>query len=136
MLLVLGIASVALFINKLSSVPSNVQTITEAKIGKTAPKPVKNVGGKNLFQSNCQTCHALDKTLTGPALAGVENRGPWTDRKNLLKWVKNPAAIANENGYVKDLVKQFNGQLMPSFSGLSDQQIENIFDYIKEVSAP
>ena len=137
MLLVLGIASVALFVNKLSSVPSSVQSSAEIKTEKTvAKKEVKNKAGKNLFQSNCQICHALDKNLTGPALAGVENRGPWTDRKNLLKWVKNPAAVASENTYAKELVKQFNGQLMPSFSQLSDQQIANIFDYIKEVSEP
>src|SRR6478672_4468848 len=39
--------------------------------------------GKSLFQQNCQSCHALDKRLTGPALRGAMSRGPWGDRKNL-----------------------------------------------------
>jgi len=135
MLLVLGIASVALFVNKLSSVPSSVQSPTETTSITASPKKeVKNVAGKNLFQNNCQTCHALDKNLTGPALAGVESRGPWGDRKNLVKWVKNPAAVIAENGYAKDLMKQYNGQIMPAFPQLTDEQIGNIFDYIKEVS--
>jgi mono/diheme cytochrome c family protein len=137
MLLVLGIASVALFLNKLSSVPSSIQSSTQTtSVTTSAKKEVKNVAGKNLFQNNCQTCHALDKNLTGPALAGVENRGPWTDRKNLVKWVKNPAAMIAENSYAKELMKQYNGQVMPSFPQLSEEQIGNIFDYIKEVSEP
>lgn len=137
MLLVLGIASVALFVNKLSSVSSTVQSPSETTtITTSAKKEVKNVAGKNLFQNNCQTCHALNKNLTGPALAGVENRGPWGERKNLVKWVKNPATMIAENGYAKDLVKQYNGQVMPSFPQLSDEQIGNIFDYIREVSEP
>ena len=134
LLLVLGIASVALFVNKSSSVPSIVQAPSEAKSSTyTATKEVKNVAGKNLFQSNCQTCHALNKTLTGPALAGVENRGPWADRKNLVKWVKNPASMASENAYTKELISTFNGQLMPAFPQLSDEQITSIFNYIKEM---
>ena len=137
MLLVLGIASVALFVNKLSSVPSSIQSSTETTSAMASPKKeVKNIEGKNLFQNNCQTCHALNKNLTGPALAGVESRGPWDDRKNLLKWVKNPGAMAAENSYAKELVKQYNGQIMPAFPQLTDEQIGNIFDYIKEVSEP
>ena len=135
LLLVLGITSVAHFLNKLSSIPSTVQNTSTTKSPPTTEKKtVTNVAGKNLFQSNCQTCHALDKTLTGPALKDVENRGPWTDRKNLVKWVKNPANMISENAYAKALFQQFNGQLMPSFSQLSEQQIGNIFDYIKEAS--
>ena len=137
LLLVLGISSVALFVNKFSSVPSSVQAPAGTKSSASSvKKEVKNVGGKNLFQNNCQTCHSLERNLTGPALAGVESRGPWTDKKNLLKWVKNPAAVISENAYAKDLVKQYNGQIMPSFPQLSDEQIGSIFDYIKEVSEP
>ena len=47
--------------------------------------------GKTLFQQNCQSCHALDKNLTGPALRGVSGRGPWGDREEIYKWSKNPA---------------------------------------------
>ena len=30
--------------------------------------------GKALFTANCASCHAVNKRLTGPALAGVEER--------------------------------------------------------------
>jgi len=136
LLLVLGLASVALFINKLSSVPSAVQNSNAtAANGSSEKKMVVNVAGKNLFQSNCQTCHSITKNLTGPALKDVEQRGPWTDRNNLAKWLKNPAVMINENAYAKALSQQYNGQIMPSFQHLDDKQIGDIFDYIKEAAA-
>jgi len=100
----------------------------------TKPEP-KNIAGKNLFQANCMTCHSLAKVLTGPALADVESRGPWTKRENLVKWVKNPALFISGNPYAKELSVQFNGQVMPSFTHLSEKEINQIFDYIKEASA-
>ena len=133
LLLVLGIASVALFFNKLSSVPVSIDSATTTKTSPASEKKtIKNQAGLNLFQSNCQTCHSVEKNLTGPALKGVESRGLWTDRKNLVKWVKNPAAMISENGYAKELFQQYNGQMMPAFPQLSEEQIGNIFDYIKE----
>ena len=74
--------------------------------------------GKTLYQGNCASCHAINKQLTGPALAGVETRGPWTDRANLYKWVKNPAAFIPTTPYTKELQAQFGGQIMPAFPQL------------------
>jgi cytochrome c551/c552 len=87
--------------------------------------------GKAIFSANCATCHALDKTLTGPALRGVEGRGPWGDRKELVKWVHNPGGYISTNPYTQQLVVQFAGQIMPSFPQLSEAEINSIFDYIK-----
>jgi mono/diheme cytochrome c family protein len=98
-------------------------------------KAVKNIAGRNLFSANCQTCHSVQKDLTGPALAGVETRGPWTKRENLVKWVKNPAAFIPTMLYTRELAAKYNGQVMPSFSHLSEQEINQIFDYISEASA-
>ena len=44
--------------------------------------------GKNLFKSQCASCHKLDKKLVGPALGGIESR-----RENswLKAWIKNNA---------------------------------------------
>ncbi len=109
--------------------PESASTEPEKKV------VVKNLQGKNIFTANCAACHALQKTLTGPALAGVEERGPWTNRENLVKWVHNPAAFMASNAYTKELAAQYNGQLMPSFPQLSRQEIAQIFDYIKEASS-
>ena len=99
------------------------------------PEPViRTTGGKKTFLANCATCHAIQKNLTGPALAGVEERGPWTKRENLVKWISNPASFIPTTAYTKELTSQYNGQIMPSFPQLSKEEIYQILDYIKEAS--
>jgi cytochrome c2 len=88
--------------------------------------------GQSLFRQNCQTFHALDKDLTGPALRGFTNRGPWSDKKEIYKWIKNPAAYIRQNKYAAGLQKQY-GSIMQSFE-LTEEQIDHIVNYI--VSAP
>jgi hypothetical protein len=91
--------------------------------------------GQQIFQQNCATCHSLDKVVTGPALRGVNDRGPWTDRANLHKWVHNPGAFIPTTPYTSDLQKQY-GQTMPSFPQIPDKDIDAIFDYIKNAPPP
>ncbi|MEJ8841725.1 c-type cytochrome [Lacibacter sp. H375] len=86
--------------------------------------------GKALFQANCASCHAVDKKLTGPALAGVEGRGPWSDRKKLYAWIHNPAGFAKTEPYAANLIKEFGGVLMTGFPGLADAEIDAIITYI------
>src|SRR3954467_2071053 len=47
--------------------------------------------GQALFSANCASCHAVNKELTGPALAGVEGR--WGDKKKLHAWIRNNQAF-------------------------------------------
>ena len=49
--------------------------------------------GKAIFNSKCAACHNVFKNSTGPALGGMEERGPWSDRKKLYAWIHNPAAF-------------------------------------------
>ena len=91
--------------------------------------------GKSLFQQNCQSCHALDKRLTGPALRGALERGPWGDRKNLHAWVHNPAAFMAKDPYTQGLKAEY-GMVMQQFPDLSDKQIDAIADYISTAPAP
>ena len=96
---------------------------------------IKAQEGKQLFQQNCQTCHALNKNLTGPALAGVTTRGPWTDRKNLYAWIHNPAAFMQTDPYTQGLKAQF-GSIMPGFPNLNEKQIDAIIDYVNAPPPP
>jgi cytochrome c2 len=89
--------------------------------------------GKALFQANCASCHAIGKKLTGPALAGVLDRGPWSDRKKLYAWVRNPAGFAKTDAYAAGLIKEYSGVLMTGFPQLSDAEIDAIITFI---SAP
>jgi len=91
--------------------------------------------GQQIFQQNCQSCHAINKKLSGPALAGVTERGPWTDKANRYKWVHNPAAFIPTTPYTKALQAEF-GQIMPSFPQLTEKDIDAIFEYISAAPPP
>ena len=97
--------------------------------------PVKAQNGQQIFQQHCQSCHALDKDLTGPHLRGVEERGPWGDRANLVKWVHNPGAFIPTTPYTQDLQQPY-GAIMPGFPQLSEDEIHAIFDWIKTAPPP
>jgi cytochrome c551/c552 len=89
--------------------------------------------GEQLFKQNCASCHALDKDLTGPALHGVAQRGPWAeDKSNLIKWVKNPLQFTSTNPYAMDLKKRFSNYQMPAQSQLSDADIEEVVGFITQ----
>jgi cytochrome c2 len=91
-----------------------------------------NSKGQQLLKQNCASCHALDKDLTGPALLGVAQRGPWAeDRNNLKKWIKNPASFISKDAYAKNLKAKY-GLQMPAQSQLSDADIEEVIEYITQ----
>ncbi|MBO9570815.1 MAG: c-type cytochrome [Chitinophagaceae bacterium] len=91
--------------------------------------------GAAIFQSNCASCHAINKNLTGPALAGVESRGPWSDRKKLHEWVHNPAKFMQTDPYTQGLKSQFGGVVMTAFPQLSEKEIDAVVDYINKAAA-
>jgi len=90
--------------------------------------------GKALFQANCASCHAINKQLTGPALAGVEDR--WSNKANLYAWIKNNQAfLKTGDKYANDLYNQYNKTAMNLFTNLEDKDIDAILTYIKSVPA-
>lgn len=101
------------------------------------PKPLKDsispdvAFGKILFNANCATCHDLNKQVTGPALLGVEKRGPWSKRDELIKFTRNPGGYIPTTEYTYCLTMQFGGQIMPSYPQLSDDNLNAVYDYIK-----
>ena len=123
-----------------------VQSITSARLvepvllacGNIDERPVViNSVGAKLFRDNCATCHRLNKDLTGPALAGIENRVK--DKKLLYTWIRNNAVVLKSgNRYFTDLYNRFNQTPMNAFPYLSDSEIADILTYIRqeEVAAP
>ena len=83
--------------------------------------------GKNLFKSQCASCHKLDKKLVGPALGGIETR-----RENswLKAWIKNNAELrASGDADAIAVYEEYNGSSMTAFPALSDQNIDDILYY-------
>lgn len=89
--------------------------------------------GKQLFQQNCAQCHNPLRDATGPALYGKENEVPG-GRKWIYNWVHNSSAvIASGDKYAVNLFNQWNHVQMPPFPQLTNQDIDDILDYIKQV---
>jgi Cytochrome c len=87
--------------------------------------------GKALFQANCASCHAVNKKLTGPALAGVEDR--WPDSKMLHAWIRNNQAVIKSGyPYAVTLYDQYKVS-MNTFPNFTDKDIDAILGYIKSV---
>jgi mono/diheme cytochrome c family protein len=92
--------------------------------------------GQQLFQQNCASCHGINKALTGPALAGVESRGPWSDRKELIKWINNPAKYMQNDPYTQGLKAQHGNVMMTAFPQFGEKEVDAILTYINSAPAP
>jgi len=100
--------------------------------------PAEDLGGdpaagKTLFNQNCAACHALNRNMTGPALANVEQRlyeDEGLDREWLYKWIRNSAGlIASGDDYANRVYNEWNQVAMNAFPTLSDEDIDNILAY-------
>lgn len=90
------------------------------------------VKGKQLFNQNCAACHALDRKMTGPALANVEARLAelGQDKEWIHAWIKNsPGMIASGDAYANKIYAEYNQAAMTPFPTLSDEDIDNILAY-------
>lgn len=87
------------------------------------------VQGEALFQKNCTTCHAVHEKVIGPALKDLHKR-----RK--LEWVipfvwNSQKVIASGDEYAVNLYNEYNKTQMTSFPSFTEEQIGNIYEYIK-----
>jgi mono/diheme cytochrome c family protein len=132
-LLLAALAGTYLFLRQIppnSSVEEhlNLLHITDTlSMGRKTPASFSQ--GQTLFLSKCASCHAIDRKLTGPALRDFEERGPWSDRKKLYQWIKDPSTFLQKDNYTSDLKKQYVS-LMTAFPTLTNEEIDAIVDYI------
>ena len=92
-----------------------------------AAPPVEE--GKSIFASRCAACHNVNKTVTGPALAGIEERRSmdW-----IVKFITSSQSLIKTGD--KDAIaifEKFNKIPMPDHADLNEGQIKSIVDYIK-----
>ncbi len=91
------------------------------------------VAGKQLFNQNCAACHALNRKMTGPALANVQSRLQEEEglgKDWLYKWIKNSSGtIASGDAYANEIYNEYNQAAMTAFPTLSDADIDNILAY-------
>jgi len=91
--------------------------------------------GKVLFSQKCASCHAVDKKLIGPALAGALER--WPEKDKLYAWVHNSAAVV-KSGYPRAVTvyNEYNKIQMTAFPELTEKDIDAIFAYIETPKSP
>ena len=89
--------------------------------------------GKQLFNQNCAACHALNRKMTGPALANVESRlleDEGLDKEWLYAWIKNsPGMIKSGDAYANKIYAEYNQAAMTAFPTLSNADIDDILAY-------
>lgn len=85
--------------------------------------------GKAVFNANCKTCHKLDQKYIGPALRGATDRNPAAWVKT---WIANSqAVIASGDSYAVALFKEYNNSIMPTYTFLSDAELDGVLAYIE-----
>ncbi len=85
--------------------------------------------GKSIFTTRCAGCHSVTKQLTGPALAGVDER---RSMEWIISFVQGSQAMVRKGD--KDAValfEKFNKIPMPDHPDLTDDNIKSIVAYIK-----
>ncbi|MBG47493.1 MAG: cytochrome C [Pseudozobellia sp.] len=132
---ILGV-TVLFFLLLSTSIFAQEDASAEADSGQTeaaAETDGDPAAGKALFNQNCAACHALNRKMTGPALANVESRlaeDEGLDREWLYRWIKNsPGMISSGDAYANKVYNEFNQAAMTAFPTLSNADIDNILAY-------
>jgi cytochrome c len=87
------------------------------------------VEGKNLFKENCIACHRIHATDQYWFHNIVDNS---YDKKDLYAWIRNSdSVIKSGNKYYTAVFNENNKVQMKSFPNLTDEEIDDIIDYIK-----
>jgi mono/diheme cytochrome c family protein len=120
--------------NKETAINNSNSIITDNEVvNNNSALPELALPGYKLFKENCAACHTINKRLVGPARLDVEQRGPWSDRKQVYQWVRNPSLYMKFDPYTSGLFKEYQ-ILMTAFPDLSNKEIDAMLDYIKEAS--
>ena len=135
-LLLATIAGCFWLVGKISTTNTSKPVIKDYSDQVKSIKPLSEraLRGKTLFLSKCASCHNLFKSMTGPSILEFEERGPWSDRQKLYAWIRNPALFAQTDPYTRELVKKYK-TMMTAFPELTDEEIDNIVEYISEARA-
>jgi|GEM_PF-2974756 len=89
--------------------------------------------GKKLFKDNCSACHnsSLRAHMTGPALGNVHL---FREKDWLIEFTKNSQRLAATGDSIARCVLNWDASIMQNFPMLSDNEIENIYEYIANES--
>ncbi len=139
---ILGISIVGLLLlsTPLTAQEETAEVATTEVATEGASAGGDHVKGKSLFNQNCAACHALNRKMTGPALANVETRlseDEGLDKDWLYRWIKNsPGMIKSGDAYAVKIYNEYNQQAMTAFPTLTNADIDDILAYTAYVEPP
>ena len=134
--LLLLAGSIIIICLKAVSIPPQSQTSSLVFIDNVKSITEVTVRRKQLFMTNCASCHIIGKNFVGPSLCRFEERGPWGERENVYQWIKNPQGFMKVNEYAKELREIYSGNMMMSFPNLTNEEIDEIINYINNACLP
>jgi len=85
--------------------------------------------GEQTFNTICIACHATDKRMIGPAMAGVyDRRSPeW-----VMNMILNPDGMLKEDPIAKALLKEYNNAIMLN-QNLSEEDARAVAEYLRKI---
>ena len=86
--------------------------------------------GEKIFKANCAACHKMDSKVIGPPLQNTvaEQGFEWTK-----KWIYNNEELrASGDAHALAIYEEYNRQVMPPYSFLSDEELTNLVTYLAE----
>ena len=85
--------------------------------------------GEQTFNTICIACHAVEKRMIGPAMAGVyERRSPeW-----VMNMILNPDKMLKEDPIAKALLKEYNNAIMLN-QNLSEEDARAVAEYLRKI---
>ncbi|MFD1000731.1 c-type cytochrome [Ohtaekwangia kribbensis] len=88
--------------------------------------------GYTIFRSNCMACHRLNQKLIGPALSySIQVR----DSVWLRKMIRNANDLIKSGDTLAITVyNEYNQLPHTSFEGFSDEELNDLIDYLKQAS--
>lgn len=94
--------------------------------------------GKRIWNANvCGACHNknMRTDAIGPALAGVAERWSGEAGDHLYQWIRSSQTLieSGKSERANILWSSWGGVIMPNYSNLTNQEIDALLAYIKEV---
>lgn len=84
--------------------------------------------GKVLFMTNCASCHAVNRQITGPDLAYIYQR---RDKKWLFAFTHdNQRVLRSGDRYANCLYNEYNRTAMNIFPNLTDSDLDDLYRFI------
>lgn len=90
--------------------------------------------GKTIFSTRCAACHNINKQMTGPALAGVEQRRSMDWIVSFVHGSQKMVQSGDKDAVM--LFEKFNKTPMPDHPDLSADDIKGVIEYIKSEAKP